>query len=254
MGRYRGATPLPHAESRITVPFPLPVCTWNRRIPRRIHQTWMTHRLPEHMERWSRSWRLVHPGWEYRLWNDTENRCAVLALCIHVYARHPWCGWSANDIPCPNTSGKHQLKISCIEHAPWQATGRHPLSLVPTLLQRVQCKYQARRCRSSLSHVPLWRSVRSSIPCGYSQLPTTASDWHPHLITTATSATITTTHMHTQPPHPTGSNAHEARPGLTAIPHMHHQRRIPALPTLCPHPEYVLHSLRMRDAAQIRRS
>ena len=42
--------------------------------PHKIHQTWKTHRLPEGMRQLASSWRLVHPQWEYKLWNDEENR------------------------------------------------------------------------------------------------------------------------------------------------------------------------------------
>ena len=46
----------------------------SRSFPHRIHQTWKSHSLPEPMRGRSHTWRAHHPGWEFTLWNDTENR------------------------------------------------------------------------------------------------------------------------------------------------------------------------------------
>ncbi|MBA6438272.1 glycosyltransferase [Streptomyces sp. GMR22] len=54
-----------------------------RVIPRIIHQTWKDADVPAAWRRWAESWRRHHPGWEYRLWTDADNR-AFLA------ARYPW--------------------------------------------------------------------------------------------------------------------------------------------------------------------
>ena len=43
-------------------------------IPPIIHQTWKDERVPRHMSAWQASWRRHHPGWEYRLWTDRDNR------------------------------------------------------------------------------------------------------------------------------------------------------------------------------------
>ncbi|MER5968502.1 glycosyltransferase [Streptomyces sp. NPDC002055] len=39
-----------------------------------IHQTWKDADVPAKWREWADSWRRHHPGWEYRLWTDTDNR------------------------------------------------------------------------------------------------------------------------------------------------------------------------------------
>jgi hypothetical protein len=70
-----------HADLTLTLPFrsrshvaSLDRALCHRPFPRRVHQTWQTHTLPTHLLDWSSSWRSLGPEWEYRLWNDTENR------------------------------------------------------------------------------------------------------------------------------------------------------------------------------------
>jgi mannosyltransferase OCH1-like enzyme len=41
-------------------------------IPRIIHQTWKTRRIPNRWRRWQRTWIDHHPDWEYRLWTDDD--------------------------------------------------------------------------------------------------------------------------------------------------------------------------------------
>jgi inositol phosphorylceramide mannosyltransferase catalytic subunit len=43
-------------------------------IPPIIHQTWKDETVPVPMQELAESWRLNHPGWEYRLWTDAQNR------------------------------------------------------------------------------------------------------------------------------------------------------------------------------------
>jgi mannosyltransferase OCH1-like enzyme len=43
---------------------------WVARIPRIIHQVWVGGRLPPAYRRWTDSWRLLNPSWEYRLWDE----------------------------------------------------------------------------------------------------------------------------------------------------------------------------------------
>ena len=53
--------------------------------PHVIHQTWKTHDLPAvgRFRNGSESWQAKHPGWEYLLWDDDENRAFL--------SRHyPW--------------------------------------------------------------------------------------------------------------------------------------------------------------------
>ncbi|GIW51723.1 MAG: hypothetical protein KatS3mg081_1078 [Gemmatimonadales bacterium] len=41
-------------------------------IPRIIHQTWKTERIPEAWLRAQQSWRSKHPQWQYRFWSDYD--------------------------------------------------------------------------------------------------------------------------------------------------------------------------------------
>jgi len=47
-------------------------------IPRIIHQTWKSDRLPERFRIFQESWRLHHPSWEYRFYNDEACRRFVV--------------------------------------------------------------------------------------------------------------------------------------------------------------------------------
>lgn len=42
-------------------------------IPQIIHQTWRTPEVPEHFREFQRSFRDLHPAWEYRFWDDAAN-------------------------------------------------------------------------------------------------------------------------------------------------------------------------------------
>lgn len=42
-------------------------------IPRIIHQSWKASDIPAHLREFQRSWRVHHPGWEYRLWIEADN-------------------------------------------------------------------------------------------------------------------------------------------------------------------------------------
>ncbi|KAK3392710.1 nucleotide-diphospho-sugar transferase [Podospora didyma] len=44
-----------------------------RRVPRLIHQSWMSTELPARFQRWSDSCRGMHPEWEWVLWTDEDN-------------------------------------------------------------------------------------------------------------------------------------------------------------------------------------
>jgi len=46
-------------------------------IPRIIHQTWKTDEVPPKWQGFARSWCEQHPGWEYRLWTDADNRAFI---------------------------------------------------------------------------------------------------------------------------------------------------------------------------------
>ncbi len=52
-------------------------------IPRVIHQTWKTDRIPSQWEPLRDTWRRLNPQWEYRLWTDEDN--------VRLIAEHyPW--------------------------------------------------------------------------------------------------------------------------------------------------------------------
>ena len=46
----------------------------NTLFPQLIFQTWKNYDLPEKFEYWSNTWKLNHPGYEYKLWSDEDNR------------------------------------------------------------------------------------------------------------------------------------------------------------------------------------
>jgi len=46
-------------------------------IPRILHQTWKTREIPEAWLPLQRTWRELHPTWEYRLWTDGDLRRLV---------------------------------------------------------------------------------------------------------------------------------------------------------------------------------
>ncbi|HZW61712.1 MAG TPA: glycosyltransferase [Candidatus Babeliales bacterium] len=41
-------------------------------IPRIIHQIWLGSKLPDQYKKFQRSWKKLHPDWEYRLWTDDD--------------------------------------------------------------------------------------------------------------------------------------------------------------------------------------
>ena len=43
-------------------------------LPNIIHQSWMTHDLPERFQAWAESWKRCFPNWTYKLWTDHDNR------------------------------------------------------------------------------------------------------------------------------------------------------------------------------------
>jgi len=43
-------------------------------IPKIIHQTWKNESIPQEMATFQQTWKEHHPGWEYRLWTDRDNR------------------------------------------------------------------------------------------------------------------------------------------------------------------------------------
>lgn len=45
----------------------------NLLIPRIIHQSWKTDRIPAEYQAYARTWRELHVDWEHRLWTDDDN-------------------------------------------------------------------------------------------------------------------------------------------------------------------------------------
>ena len=43
-----------------------------------IHQTWKTRTVPDHLKKFVESWKKFNPDWEWRMWNDKDNRNLVL--------------------------------------------------------------------------------------------------------------------------------------------------------------------------------
>jgi mannosyltransferase OCH1-like enzyme len=44
------------------------------KIPKIIHQTWKTRRLPKGMQSLMDTWKQYHPDWEHIFWTDSDNR------------------------------------------------------------------------------------------------------------------------------------------------------------------------------------
>ena len=42
-----------------------------------IHQTWKSNEIPNRFQGFCQSWQQIHPGWEYRLWTDDDNRTLI---------------------------------------------------------------------------------------------------------------------------------------------------------------------------------
>lgn len=64
----------------------------NLKIPKIIHQTYKTDRIPGEFVDYRKSWIQNHPDWEYRLWTDYENRLFIknnYEWFLPVYDRYP---------------------------------------------------------------------------------------------------------------------------------------------------------------------
>ena len=48
-----------------------------KKIPKIIHQTWKTGKIPDEWRDPVASWKQFHPDWEYHLWTDEDNRIFV---------------------------------------------------------------------------------------------------------------------------------------------------------------------------------
>lgn len=63
-------------------------------IPRVIHQTWKSRDLPDDLQGYQISWKIHHPGWEYRFYDDEGCRSFVKTICpeclplYDAYSRH----------------------------------------------------------------------------------------------------------------------------------------------------------------------
>jgi len=57
-------------------PYP-PDIPYNSTIPKLIHQSWSTTTLPIKYQKWSDTWRVNHPDWEWVLWTDEDNQALV---------------------------------------------------------------------------------------------------------------------------------------------------------------------------------
>ena len=58
-----------------------------------IHQTWKTDQIPEALERFSQSWKIQHPDWQYCLWTDEDNRNLIAthyAWFLETYDSFPY--------------------------------------------------------------------------------------------------------------------------------------------------------------------
>jgi Glycosyltransferase sugar-binding region containing DXD motif len=54
-----------------------PLSPVNGSIPKIIHQSWKSEELPDRFVRWSDTWRMHHPDWEWVLWTNDDNHALV---------------------------------------------------------------------------------------------------------------------------------------------------------------------------------
>jgi len=52
-------------------------------IPTIIHQTWKHKQIPVQFKSYVKSWKIHHPSWAYRFWDDNDNRHLI-------QTRYPW--------------------------------------------------------------------------------------------------------------------------------------------------------------------
>jgi inositol phosphorylceramide mannosyltransferase catalytic subunit len=52
--------------------FVLPFYSTAKRMPRKIHQIWLSSPFPEKYQVWADTWKKFNPGWEYKLWTDVD--------------------------------------------------------------------------------------------------------------------------------------------------------------------------------------
>lgn len=54
-----------------------PLSTNRNHVPRLLHQSWKTSKVPDKFESWSQSCRTMNPDWEYVLWTDNDNAAMI---------------------------------------------------------------------------------------------------------------------------------------------------------------------------------
>lgn len=54
------------------------------RVPKIIHQTWKSTKVPSEFGRWIKSWNEHHPDWEYWLWTDDSARRLIAEKYSHL--------------------------------------------------------------------------------------------------------------------------------------------------------------------------
>lgn len=126
-------------------------------IPRIIHQSYKTKRLPPDFAEWQQSWFRLHPSWCYMFWTDQDNRCVVgscpctLILIIGsscsrvtLVVMGSLCDPAAALASTPTFSQK-----------PCAST----LPMVSAALRCAAQAYHARRCCSLPLHAQVWRPV-----------------------------------------------------------------------------------------------
>jgi inositol phosphorylceramide mannosyltransferase catalytic subunit len=65
--------------------------TFSMAIPRIIHQTWKSDRLPPLFRMYQETWRRLHPGWEYRFYDDAACRRIVESHFPDLLALYDGC-------------------------------------------------------------------------------------------------------------------------------------------------------------------
>ena len=45
---------------------------FTEKIPRKLHQIWLGGQLPDKWKKYTETWQILHPTWEYKLWTDED--------------------------------------------------------------------------------------------------------------------------------------------------------------------------------------
>ena len=74
-------------------------------VPRVIQQIWVGPPMPDHLKRYAKAWEEINPGWEYRLWGESD-----LQWLTHQDLFDDW------ETHAPRNRGQWQANIARLEN------------------------------------------------------------------------------------------------------------------------------------------